>query len=135
MSWFTDPCLLLPRSTPRPTPAHAPLWLWPQLEHRALEEDNFPFKPCERHYINPLDPYPYAPLRQQQPSLPVDMVHTSALVAAAASLALGVTAEGLYAKNSAVLQVTGTDYDRVISRSNYTSVSARRQLRAVRANN
>lgn len=51
------------------------------------------------------------------------MVRTSALVAAAASLAVGVSAEGLYSKNSAVLQITGMDYDRVIAKSNYTSVS------------
>ncbi|KAF2281352.1 protein disulfide-isomerase MPD1 precursor [Westerdykella ornata] len=50
------------------------------------------------------------------------MVRTSALVTAAASLALGVKAESLYSKNSAVLQITGTDYDRVIAKSNYTSI-------------
>lgn len=51
------------------------------------------------------------------------MVRTTALVAAAASFSLGVAAEGLYSKNSAVLQITGMDYDRVIAKSNYTSVS------------
>ncbi|KAF2750962.1 thioredoxin-domain-containing protein [Sporormia fimetaria CBS 119925] len=50
------------------------------------------------------------------------MVHTSALLVAAASLAASVAAEGLYSKNSAVLQITGVDYDRVITKSNYTSI-------------
>jgi protein disulfide-isomerase A6 len=50
------------------------------------------------------------------------MVRSSALVAAAASLALGVEAGSLYTKNSAVVQITGADYDRVIAKSNYTSV-------------
>jgi len=50
------------------------------------------------------------------------MVRTSALVAAAASVVASVAAEGLYSKNSAVLQVTGLDYDRLIAKSNYTSI-------------
>jgi protein disulfide-isomerase A6 len=52
------------------------------------------------------------------------MVHTTALVAAATSLLLAnaVKAEGLYSKKSAVLQINGMDYDRVIAKSNYTSI-------------
>ncbi|KAF2186988.1 protein disulfide-isomerase MPD1 precursor [Zopfia rhizophila CBS 207.26] len=52
------------------------------------------------------------------------MVHTTALFAATASLLLSntVQAEGLYTKNSGVLQITGMDYDRVIAKSNYTSI-------------
>ena len=52
------------------------------------------------------------------------MVHTTALVAAAASLLLAnpVQADGLYSKNSAVTQINGMDYDRVVAKSNYTSV-------------
>jgi protein disulfide-isomerase A6 len=50
------------------------------------------------------------------------MVRASALVAAAASMAAAVHAQGLYSKSSPVLQITGLDYDRVIAKSNYTSV-------------
>ncbi|KAF2468031.1 thioredoxin-domain-containing protein [Lindgomyces ingoldianus] len=52
------------------------------------------------------------------------MVRTATLAAATASLLLSNTvhAEGLYTKNSAVLQITGLDYDRVIAKSNYTSI-------------
>jgi protein disulfide-isomerase A6 len=50
------------------------------------------------------------------------MVRSYCLVAAVASLFLNVEAAGLYTKNSAVLQITGTDYERVIARSNYTSI-------------
>ncbi|KAH7123534.1 protein disulfide-isomerase MPD1 precursor [Dendryphion nanum] len=50
------------------------------------------------------------------------MVHSTAcLLAAAASLFLGADAS-LYTKNSAVLQVNGGNYDRLIAKSNYTSV-------------
>lgn len=51
------------------------------------------------------------------------MVRTSALLAATASLMLSVHADGLYTKKSPVIQITGMDYDRVIAKSNYTSVS------------
>ena len=56
----------------------------------------------------------------------VTMVHTTALVAAAASLLLTapVSAEGMYSKNSPVLQINGMEYDRLIAKSNYTSVSS-----------
>ncbi|ORY01994.1 hypothetical protein BCR34DRAFT_89825 [Clohesyomyces aquaticus] len=52
------------------------------------------------------------------------MVRTTALAAAAASLLFSrsVAAEGLYGKNSAVLQISGLDYDRLIAKSNYTSI-------------
>lgn len=50
------------------------------------------------------------------------MVRSSALAAAAAALALNANAESLYSKKSAVLQITGVDYDRVIAKSNYTSI-------------
>lgn len=52
------------------------------------------------------------------------MVHTAALVAAAASLLLTapVSAEGMYSKNSPVLQINGMEYDRLIAKSNYTSI-------------
>lgn len=50
------------------------------------------------------------------------MVRSATLVTAAASLALGVEAGSLYTKNSPVLSITGADYDRVIAKSNYTSV-------------
>ncbi|KAF2118384.1 protein disulfide-isomerase MPD1 precursor [Lophiotrema nucula] len=50
------------------------------------------------------------------------MVRTTTLAAAAASLLVHVQAGGLYTKNSAVLQISGVDYDRVIAKSNYTSI-------------
>jgi protein disulfide-isomerase A6 len=53
------------------------------------------------------------------------MVHTSTLVAAAATLLLASpgAAAGLYTKNSPVIQVDGKSYDRLIAKSNHTSVS------------
>jgi len=50
------------------------------------------------------------------------MVRTSTLVAAAATVVFNVHAESLYPKSSAVLQITGLDYDRLIANSNYTSI-------------
>ncbi|KAI1551413.1 Thioredoxin domain-containing protein [Pyrenophora tritici-repentis] len=50
------------------------------------------------------------------------MVRSSTLFAAAAALALNAHAESMYPKNSAVIQITGMDYDRVIAKSNYTSI-------------
>jgi protein disulfide-isomerase A6 len=52
------------------------------------------------------------------------MVHSSTIAVAAAALlgALPVNA-GLYPKSSAVLQLDGKNYDRLIAQSNYTSVS------------
>ncbi|RMZ66713.1 disulfide isomerase [Pyrenophora seminiperda CCB06] len=50
------------------------------------------------------------------------MVRPSTLFAATAALALNAYAEGIYAKNSAVVQISGMDYDRVIAKSNYTSI-------------
>jgi protein disulfide-isomerase A6 len=51
------------------------------------------------------------------------MVRTTALLAATAALALNAQAESMYGKKSGVLSIGGTDYDRVIAKSNYTSVS------------
>lgn len=51
------------------------------------------------------------------------MVQSSAtLLATAASLFLGASAGSLYTKNSPVLQVNAGDYDRLIAKSNYTSI-------------
>lgn len=52
------------------------------------------------------------------------MVHTKVLTAAAAALllALPVSAEGIYLKSSPVVQVDAKNYDRLIARSNHTSV-------------
>ncbi|KAL5116939.1 hypothetical protein ACEQ8H_005156 [Pleosporales sp. CAS-2024a] len=50
------------------------------------------------------------------------MVRTTALLAATAAFALDVNAEGMYTKKSGVLSITGMDYDRLIARSNYTSI-------------
>ena len=50
------------------------------------------------------------------------MVRSTSLFIAAAALGLNAHAESLYPKKSAVLQITGADYDRVIAKSNYTSV-------------
>jgi protein disulfide-isomerase A6 len=52
------------------------------------------------------------------------MVRTTALLAATAALALNAQAESMYGKKSGVLSIGGTDYDRVIAKSNYTSVSS-----------
>jgi protein disulfide-isomerase A6 len=52
------------------------------------------------------------------------MVRTTALLAATAALALNAQAESMYSKKSGVLSIGGTDYDRVIAKSNYTSVSS-----------
>ncbi|KAI9734778.1 MAG: hypothetical protein M1818_006765 [Claussenomyces sp. TS43310] len=50
------------------------------------------------------------------------MVHLSALTAAAILLAAPATAAGLYPKSSAVLQVDAKSYDRLIAKSNHTSI-------------
>ncbi|CAI6279399.1 unnamed protein product [Periconia digitata] len=50
------------------------------------------------------------------------MVRSTTLVAAAAALSLHAHAESLYSKKSAVVQITGPEYDRVIAKSNYTSI-------------
>ncbi|KFY27932.1 hypothetical protein V493_03198 [Pseudogymnoascus sp. VKM F-4281 (FW-2241)] len=52
------------------------------------------------------------------------MVYTGALAAAATALLLAspATAAGLYPKSSAVLQVDAKNYDRLIAKSNYTSI-------------
>jgi protein disulfide-isomerase A6 len=58
------------------------------------------------------------------------MVHVTALTAAAAALllALPCSAGGLYAKNSPVLQVDAKNYDRLIAKSNHTSVSTQPEV-------
>ncbi|PSN69543.1 thioredoxin-domain-containing protein [Corynespora cassiicola Philippines] len=52
------------------------------------------------------------------------MVRSTALAAAAAALMLNThaNAESLYPKSSKVIQLSGIDYDRVIAKSNYTSI-------------
>lgn len=44
------------------------------------------------------------------------------LVAASLLAAIPANADGLYAKNSPVLQVNHRNYDQLIAKSNYTSV-------------
>lgn len=56
------------------------------------------------------------------------MVRLSTYLAATAALALNAQAESMYSKKSGVLNIAGTDYDRVIAKSNYTSVG--RQLQS-----
>lgn len=53
------------------------------------------------------------------------MVYPGALIAATAALLLAspAYAGGLYPKSSAVLQVDAKNYDSLIAKSNYTSVS------------
>lgn len=51
------------------------------------------------------------------------MVRLSTYVAATAALALNAQAESMYSKKSGVVNINGPDYDRVIAKSNYTSVS------------
>jgi hypothetical protein len=55
----------------------------------------------------------------------IAMVHATILTSAAAALllALPASAAGLYPKSSAVLQVDAKNYDRLIAKSNHTSVS------------
>ncbi|KAH7379384.1 disulfide isomerase-like protein [Phaeosphaeria sp. MPI-PUGE-AT-0046c] len=50
------------------------------------------------------------------------MVRTTALLAATAAFALDARAESMYTKKSGVLSISGMDYDRVIAKSNYTSI-------------
>ncbi|KAF2013484.1 PDI related protein A [Aaosphaeria arxii CBS 175.79] len=50
------------------------------------------------------------------------MVRSTSIAAAAASFALCAHAGSFYSKNSPVLQLNGMDYDRVIAKSNYTSI-------------
>ncbi|KAF1912458.1 hypothetical protein BDU57DRAFT_542293 [Ampelomyces quisqualis] len=50
------------------------------------------------------------------------MVRATALLAATAAVAVHVHAESMYTKKSGVLSVTGIDYDRLIAKSNYTSI-------------
>jgi hypothetical protein len=52
------------------------------------------------------------------------MVHASTIVAGAAALLLAspAAAAGLYHKSSPVIQVDAKSYDRLIAKSNYTSV-------------
>ncbi|KAF3034722.1 hypothetical protein E8E11_001082 [Didymella keratinophila] len=50
------------------------------------------------------------------------MVRLSTYLAATAALALNAQAESMYSKKSGVLNLAGTDYDRVIAKSNYTSI-------------
>ena len=54
------------------------------------------------------------------------MVHTASpfAIAATALLAALPVHAGLYPKSSAVLQLDGKNYDRLIAQSNYTSVCA-----------
>ena len=51
------------------------------------------------------------------------MVRLSTYLAATAALALNAQAESMYSKKSGVVNINGPDYDRVIAKSNYTSVS------------
>jgi protein disulfide-isomerase A6 len=54
------------------------------------------------------------------------MVHAKALSIAAAALLLAMpaAADDMYSKTSPVLQVDAKSYDRLIAKSNYTSVSS-----------
>lgn len=55
-------------------------------------------------------------------------MHLKGILAALAALTLtnSVTADGLYSKGSAVLQVDGKSYNKLIAKSNQVSVSFRR---------
>ncbi|KAF2682519.1 protein disulfide-isomerase MPD1 precursor [Lentithecium fluviatile CBS 122367] len=50
------------------------------------------------------------------------MVRSTALLAAVAALALDASAQSMYTKKSPVLQVDISNYDRLIAKSNYTSI-------------
>jgi hypothetical protein len=51
-----------------------------------------------------------------------NMVRSITLLAAVAALALDAQAQGMYTKKSPVLQVDTSNYDRLITKSNYTSI-------------
>ncbi|KAH8732767.1 disulfide isomerase-like protein [Phaeosphaeriaceae sp. PMI808] len=50
------------------------------------------------------------------------MVRSTALLVATAAFALNAKAESMYTKKSGVLSISGMDYDRLIAKSNYTSI-------------
>jgi protein disulfide-isomerase A6 len=62
------------------------------------------------------------------------MVRATTLLAATAAFALDVHAESMYTKKSGVLSLTGMDYDRLIAKSNYTSVSPAQPVPCAPAN-
>ena len=51
------------------------------------------------------------------------LYHSSFAASAVTLLLFGSVEAGLYGKNSAVLQVDGKSYNRLITKSNHTSVS------------
>ena len=59
---------------------------------------------------------------ESNPSQHPKMVRSTALLAAVAALALHAEAESMYTKKSPVLQVDTSNYDRLIAKSNYTSI-------------
>ncbi|KAH0539115.1 hypothetical protein FGG08_004353 [Glutinoglossum americanum] len=76
-------------------------------------------------YIIPLASFPlFKSLRKSIFRNKSEMVHTKALTVAAAALLLAVpaAADGIYSKSSPVLQVDAKSYDRLIAKSNYTSI-------------
>jgi hypothetical protein len=101
--------------------------LWPAA--KAKEGDSLQLhRPqlCETQFISPAvasPPRPTFPLPPQTPALST-MVRATTLLAATAAFALNAHAESMYTKKSGVLSLTGMDYDRLIAKSNYTSVSA-----------
>jgi protein disulfide-isomerase A6 len=62
------------------------------------------------------------------------MVRATTLLAATAAFALDVHAESMYTKKSGVLSITGMDYDRLIAKSNYTSVRPAHPVSCASAN-
>lgn len=76
------------------------------------------YKPCSS-----FSSFPLLALHFTLQAITSIMVRTSTLFAATAALALNARAESMYPKNSAVVSINGMDYDRVIAKSNYTSVS------------
>jgi protein disulfide-isomerase A6 len=63
-------------------------------------------------------------VRIRSPRAKLEMVHPKALTAAAVLLLALPAAADIYSKSSPVLQVDARSYDRLIAKSNYTSVSS-----------
>lgn len=112
---YVDPCAreLARRGVQQELWEHSQKTLWLQ------DHDVSPF------YISALRPP--SCLARLHPSehctLPsASMVRSTAIAAAVVALAVQADAAGLYPKSSKVLQVTTADYDRLIAKSNYTSI-------------
>jgi hypothetical protein len=98
------------------------------LQQRPTERDSLQLhrlQLCETQFISPAAAAPPRPTftTPTTHSAHSTMVRATTLFAATAAFALNAHAESMYTKKSGVLSITGMDYDRLIAKSNYTSVS------------